>query len=222
VIAGEAQCYPATDLFHLPTVADEQIGALLSLYPADSATAQPRTVEYTIADIPWQTVNIARFQIDATHSNAYTAAGARLSAPIPDPATARFIRQAQELALFAPIRQGVTLADGMFHERFTIAPFTTLLYWITPYAPAIPPAPRWITATVEDGNIILRWEPNRAPSFYSYEVVLLREGEPDVTLSPAPLRSALWVDTAPPGGARRYAVRTISASGIPSEVTSNE
>ncbi|HEY7907733.1 MAG TPA: hypothetical protein VIC60_02620, partial [Thermomicrobiales bacterium] len=217
VVAGGDQCYPATDLFHLPTVADEQIAALFSYYPADSATAQPRSVDYTIADISWSTVNIARFQIDATHSNAYMAAGGRLSAPIPDAATARTIRQAQELSLFAPIQQGVTLVDGAFHDRFTIAPFTTLLYWITPYSPAVPPAPQWITATAAEGNGILRWEPSREPSFFSYEVVLLQDGQPDTPIAPTPLRSAMWVDTAPPPGTRRYAVRAISASGIPGE-----
>ncbi|MGI8854457.1 MAG: GH39 family glycosyl hydrolase [Thermomicrobiales bacterium] len=226
IVTGGEQCYPATDLFHLLTVADEQIGALFSLYPTESGqqaagssspTQQSRMVDYTMHDIPWQTVNIARFQIDATHSNAYTAAGARLSLPDPDPATARTIRQAQELALFAPIQQGVALADGTFRDRFAIAPFTTLLYWITPYSPTVPPAPRWFTATAEDGNAILRWEPNRDPSFFSYEVALLSDGAPPVVISPTPLRSALWVDTAPPAGPRRYAVRTISASGITGE-----
>ncbi len=151
-ITGDERCYPATDLFHLLTVADEQIGALFSVYPTDRASAQSRMVDYTMRDIPWQTVNIARFQIDATRSNAYTAAGGRLSPPAPDPTTARTIRQAQELTLFAPIRQGVALADGTFRDRFTIAPFTTLLYWITPYSPVAPPTPRRCTATVEDGN----------------------------------------------------------------------
>lgn len=221
VISGGEQCYPATDLFHLLTVADGQIGALFSLYPADIATAQLRTVDYTIADIPWQAVNVARFQIDATHGNAYTAAGARLSISTPGAATARRIRDAQELALFAPVRQGVALADGTFRDRFTIAPFTTLLYWITPFSPAVPAAPRWVTAAAEDGNIILRWEPSREPSFLSYEVALLHDGEPDVVLSPTPLRSALWVDTAPPAGPRRYAVRTISASGFASQPVMN-
>jgi hypothetical protein len=215
VTVGGEQCYPATDLFHLSTVADTQIGALFSYYPADIATAQPRSVEYTIADIPWPTVNIARFQIDATRSNAYMAASGRLSIPIPDAATAGRIRQAQELALFAPIQQGVTLDGGTFRDQFTIAPFTTLLYWITPDSPAAPPAPRWITATAEDGNVILRWEPNREPSFFSYEIARVQDGQPDTIIAPAPLRSALWVDTAPPAGPRRYAVRAISASGVP-------
>jgi hypothetical protein len=221
VLAGGEQCFPATDLFHLPTVADTQVGVLFSYYPTESATAQPRSVDYTMTDIPWPTVNIARFQIDAMYSNAYTAAGGRLSAPIPDAATARAIRQAQELTLFAPIQHGVALADGAFHDRFTIAPFTTLLYWIAPSSPAVPPAPQWITATAADGNVILRWEPSRDPVFFSYEVMLLQDGQPDTLIAPTPLRSAMWVDTAPPPGPRRYAVRAISASGIAGEVASN-
>ena len=218
VIAGSETCYPTTDLFHLLTVGDERISALFSVYSAEIATAQPRTVMYTIGDIPWQTVNIARFQIDATHSNAYTAAGGRLSPSVPDAATARTIRQAQELALFAPIRHGVTLPERAVRERFTIAPFTTVLYWITPFSLSVPTAPRWMTATAADGTVILRWEPSREPSFFSYEIVLPREGAPDVPLSPSPLRAARWVDTAPPAEARRYGVRTISASGVPSDL----
>lgn len=217
VLAGAEQCYPMTDLFHLPTVADAQIGALFSYYPVNIVAAQPRSVDYTITDIPWPTINVARFQIDATHSNAYTAAGGRLSAPIPDAATAGRVRQAQELALFAPIQRGVTPDGGAFRDQFTIAPFTTLLYWITPDSPAAPPAPRWITATAEGGNAILRWEPNREPSFFSYEVVLIEDGQPDTVIAPSPLRSALWVDTAPPAGPRRYAVRALSASGVPGQ-----
>jgi hypothetical protein len=222
VIAGSEWCYPTTDLFHLLTVGERQIGALFSVYPAEIATAQPRMVAYAISDIPWPTVNIARFQIDATHSNAYAAAGGQLSPPVPDAATARTIRQAQELALFTPIRHGVMLADGTFRDRFTIAPFTTLLYWITPFSPALPVAPRWMTATTADGTVILRWEPNRESSCFSYEIVLLREGGPDVPLAPSPLRAARWVDTAPAAGARRYAVRTVSASGVPSNFVASD
>ncbi len=214
VINGAERCYPDTDLFHLLTVGERQIGALFSVSPTDGATARPRAVAYTITDLPWRRVNVARFQIDATHANAYTAAGGRLSPTIPDAATARTIRQAQELALFAPIQQGVALADGTFRDRFDIAPFTTLLYWLTPFLPDAPTAPRWVTATEEEGNIILRWEPSREASFFSYRVSLVRDGEPDMPLSPVPLRGAAWIDTAPPAGTRRYAIRAVSASGV--------
>jgi hypothetical protein len=70
---------------------------------------------------------------------------------------------------------------------------------------------------VEDGNVILRWQPNLEPFFYSYEVYLVRNDEV-VLLSPIPLRSAMWVDTAPPRGSRAYAVRAVSASGINSDL----
>jgi hypothetical protein len=204
------------------TVGEQQISALFSVYPTDAATAQPRTVDYTITDIPWEQMNIARYQIDATHGNAYTAAGRRLSLPTPDAALAGMIRQAQELALFAPIQQRITPANGMFRDTFTIAPFTTLLYWITPFLPDIPAAPGWITATEAEGNVILGWEPNRAPSFFSYQVFLTRDGEADTLLSPSPLRAAYWIDTAPSGGIRRYTVRAVSASGTASAMVTSD
>ncbi|MCA1726039.1 MAG: hypothetical protein LC748_17680, partial [Thermomicrobia bacterium] len=216
VMSGAELLYPTTDLFHLLTVGTQQISALFSVYPTDVATGESRTVDYTVTNIPWQRVNVARFQIDATHANAYTAAGARLSPPNPDAPTAGAIRQAQELALIAPIQHGITLEGGVFRDQFAIAPFTTLLYWITPTLPDAPTAPRWVTAIAEEGNVILRWEPSREPFFFSYQVFLVREGEPDTLLSPLPLRAAYWIDTAPPAGSRRYNVRTVSASGISS------
>ena len=97
IVSGVDSCYPNTDLFHLLTADEQHISALFSLYPTDVVTAQPRPVDYSITDIPWEQVNIARFQIDATLSNSYTAAGARLSLPPADTAMARTIRQAQEL-----------------------------------------------------------------------------------------------------------------------------
>lgn len=214
VVSGDDHCYPNTDLFHLLTVGEQHISALFAVYPTDVAAAQPRTVEYTITEIPWNRVNVARFQIDATHANAYMAAGGRLYLPVPDAAMARTIRQAQELALFTPIQQGITLGDGAFHDRFTIAPFTTLLYWLTPYLPDVPAAPGWVTATVDESNVILRWEPSREAPFFSSVIYFLRDGAPDTPLSPMPLRAAYWVDTAPQAGTHRYGIRIMSASGV--------
>ena len=218
IAAGSELCYPATDLFHLLTVADEYLGALLTVYPADITGTEARTLDYAITDILWPAVNIARFQIDATHSNAYTTAGRRLAIPPPDATAARAIRQAQELTLFAPIQRNIALVDGTFRNRLTIAPFTTLLYWITPYTRTVPAAPRGVTAIAADGNVTLRWEPSREPSFFSYEVYVMNGDAPGELLSPMPLRSALWVDTTPPSS-RRYVVRTISASGIASTMS---
>ncbi len=222
VVSGASFCYPYSDLFHLLTVGEQHISALFSLYPTDNATAQPRELAYTITDIPWAQVSIARFPIDVTHSNAYTAAGRRLSPLVPDATLAGTIRQAQELALFASMQQGVTLRDSTFNDRLTIAPFTTLLYWITPFLPDPPAAPGWITATEAEGNVIVRWEPNRAPSFFSYQLFLRSEDEADTLLSPSPLRAAYWIDTAPPAGTRRYTVRTLSASGIASTMVTSD
>lgn len=222
VMQGGEMCYPATDLFHLMTIAPTHLSALFTIYPRGAASG-PRTVEYTITDIPWPVVNIARFQIDGTRSNGFAAAGARLS-PALDPARIGAIRQAQELALFAPPRHAVPITGGAFIERFTIAPFTTLLYWITPYAPDVPAAPAWLHAERDGDTVVLRWEPDRSPSFASYEVLLLDGGGPGTRLSPDPLRAALWVDTAPPRGPRTYGVRAVSASGIagPMVMTSPE
>jgi len=126
---------------------------------------------------------------------------------------------AQELAVSAPIQSGVALANGKFEESVTIDPYAITAYWITPHIPDRPADPTWIEASAEDGNVILRWRPNTEPYFYSYEVYVLVAGTPpEMPLSPMPLRSAMWVDTAPPPGTRTYAVRALSASSIRSNL----
>lgn len=60
---------------------------------------------------------------------------------------------------------------------------------------------------------LLRWTPSVDPAFYSYEVT--RDGAP---IAPEPMQTALWVGTAVSGPAR-YAVRTVTASGMRSPWT---
>jgi hypothetical protein len=129
------------------------------------------------------------------------------------------IRQAQELSVFMPIRHAVPVPDGRLVERFSMTPYTTLLYWITPFRPDVPAAPAWIRADPDGSNMVIRWEPGTEPSFYTYELFRADGDMPGTRLSPLPLRAALWVDTAPPPGPHRYSVRTISASGVASGVT---
>ena len=103
----------------------------------------------------------------------------------------------------------------------TLEPFTTLCLWITPVAATAPRTPRWIEAGAQEGNVVLRWSPNREPFFYGYEVFLLQGGTPAERLTPDPMRAALWVDTAPPPGRRVYAVRAVSASGVTSPLAAS-
>ena len=107
-------------------------------------------------------------------------------------------------------------------ELISIAPYAVVAFWITPYIPDSPADPVWIEAKPEDGNIVLRWRPNAEPFFYSYEVYLIAAGEPDRLVSPMPLRSAMWIDTAPPPGMRKYAVRAVTASGIKSNLVTSD
>jgi hypothetical protein len=79
-----------------------------------------------------------------------------------------------------------------------------------------------VTATVAEGNIILRWEPSREASFFSYQISLMHDTEPDTSLSPMPIRGAEWVDTAPQAGTYRYGVRTVSASGVVSAMIASD
>jgi hypothetical protein len=221
ITSGSAQLFPHTDLYHLATVADTHAASLLAYYP-HPGTGQPgsRTVEYVVADLPWPRVNIARFQIDRVRSNAYTAAGGSASDPFPtpDPARIEVIRQSQEVTLERPIARGVAVPAGTYAEALTLEPFTSLCLWITPVLATVPRAPIWLETTVRNGNAVLRWGPNQEPFFYSYEVFRLRDGIPQERIAPDPLRSALWIDSAPSPGRSSYGVRAVSASGVASPI----
>jgi hypothetical protein len=222
-VGGES-VFPHSELFHLITVADSHIGSVFAVHPRGSAeTPGSCSLDYTVTAIPWPRVNIARFRIDAVHSNAYSAAGGdKHRQPFPDAAEAAKIRRAQELTVAAPIERGVALRAGEFHDLATLEPYAVLAYWITPDISDPPADPVWIEATAEDGNVVLRWWANAEPFFYSYEVYAIDAGAPEQLISPLPLRSAIWVDTAPPPGRRSYAVRAVTASGIKSRLIKSD
>jgi hypothetical protein len=201
------------------------VASLLTYYPDPGTVATAsRTIAYTINDLPWPRVNVARFQIDRVRSNAYTAAGGSASNPFPapDPAQIQLIRQSQEVALERPIARDVAVPVGTYTELLTLEPFTTLCLWITPVEAIVPQAPKWLEATLRNGNAVLRWSPNQEPFFYSYEVFRLHDDVPAERISPDPLRSALWIDSAPSTGGPTYGVRAVSASGVASPIIASK
>lgn len=191
-------------LFHMVTVGAGGVAALLAHYP--DGPAETVEVEYTLRDLPWPRVNLARFGVGSVLSNGYTAAGRTLS---PARVDAARVRLAAELGAAEPLRRGVVPEGGALRLRLRLAPFETALVWVTPTRPEPPAAPAWVQAEAEGGNAVLRWTPGREADLYSYEV--RRDG---VLISPVPLRAAMWVDTAPPPGRHGYEVRAVSASGI--------
>lgn len=221
VVSGSAHLFPDTDLYHLATAGEDRIAVLLTYYP-DPALVDPapQTVAYDLRGIPWPKVNVALFRIDATLSNSHTAAGgsAAIPHPLPDPARLPAIRREQEITVARPLARGVPIDDGTYRETVALDPYATVCLWITPARDDIPAAPRWLDTTVEGGNVVLRWSPNSEPWFFSHELYLRTDGVPGERLSPDPLRAALWVDTNPPPGDRVYGVRTVSASGVASEI----
>ena len=222
-VAGAETLFPNSELFHIITAAASHVTSVFCVYPRRSAEP-PRTcvLDYALTDIPWRRVNVARFLIDATHSNAYASIPRRGgSAQSLTAAEIAMIRHAQELAVSAPIQRGVFL-DREIREAVTIAPYAVVAYWITPYIQDRPADPVWIEARVEDANVILRWRPNLEPYFYSYEVYAIAAGAPAKLVSPTPLRSAMWVDTAPLPGWRSYAVQAVTASGIRSNMVESD
>jgi hypothetical protein len=221
VVSGGDHLFPECDVYHLATSARTHVACLITWYPDPGKEGEGlRKLEYAVRDIPWERVNVARFQIDGRLSNAYPAAGgsAEHPFPVPDPADLGKIRQAQELAVLGSIWSNMPLDSGTYTEVLEIAPYTTVCLWITPYTEVVPESPEWLSITAQDGNVVLRWTPIREAGFYSYEVFLMTGDTPTERLSPEPLRSALWVDTAPPSGSRTYGIRTVTASGVMSPI----
>jgi len=225
IAAGVEHLFPATDLYHLATAADTHVGILLAHYPdPDRPHPIPRIIDYVVLNLPWPKVNVAIFRIDARTSNAHTAAGGSPANPypVPDPTDLPAIRRAQGLALARPITRGVAAPDGIYREIIELEPYATVCLWITPASDAVPTAPAWIEVVDEPAGDLVRWEPTTDPAFLTYELYSSMEDGDDATipeptnrLTPNTLRAALWVDPAAPAG-RRYAVRTVSASGIAS------
>jgi hypothetical protein len=228
-LSGSSNYYPHTDLFHAITVNDDKyITSIFAVFPRveDPSPASPWTFNYSIIDIPWPSVNVAVFEIDASNSNAFTAAGgsdSTLESQLPLTGfSVGLIRPKQELASTIVTKQ--ILADGTFRDSFTISPYAIRVYWITPYQGDEGPAPgnpTNVNAIVGGANVILTWTPvnlEAEPWFYTYIVWLLdAEGNPSKQLSPPTLRAALWVDTGPTGTVS-YGVQAKSASGVTSAI----
>jgi hypothetical protein len=216
--------HPASDLYHIAASSEDAIAVLMTVYPTSGeAGGGERTINYQLRDVPWPRANIAIFRIDAALSNAFAAAGGTMPTGIPDRNAALRIRATQELAVAAPLRAGVPVSGGALGVSFAMPDFTTVLVWVTPHLAAVPASPNWLQAEPAGGNVVLRWTPNREPWFYSYELVHRPARDTRTALiSPVPLRSALWIETAPPPGDYRYGVRAISASGMRSAVAWSE
>jgi hypothetical protein len=210
------------------------IGPLLLQWP----------LNYSIQNITWSKINWYQFQIDGAASNGYAQTGGPTAQPgdcSPSPlpqvsvalpmndASVRNIRQHQELTV---VGHATGIAPGAFNPEFTVPPYTTTVFWITEYTTTPPAMPQWaspdnvLDSTDYGTNVVLFWKPDTDPTFYSYEV--FRADPPNEVfrpdprrlfkrISPVPLRSALWVDTNPGKGKHEYYLRTLSASGIPSQ-----
>ena len=211
----------AAGLSRLATIGPDQIAVLFTFCP-DNAGGSGWDIDYTLGSIKWPRVNIVWFCIDQTHGNAFTAAGGRMPAMLSGPAAVRAVRLAAELGVAEPIRSGVALDGEMLRARLHLAPFGTTLVWITPYVTDPPAAPGRLVAEVSGSSVVLRWPAAKEPAFYSYEVVRSSGTGPSQRIAPVPLRSALWVDEGPPAGAVRYAVRTVTASGVASPAARSE
>lgn len=249
---GTPGAIPVIDTLHMITVAATHIGSVFCRYIEPTAPrggpgphVTPLSIKYSIAGITWPKVNWYQFQIDDAASNGYAQAGGPTALPdVSLPTTlADFpktsvalplrattvgnIRQHQELAV---VNHATGVSPSSFNPEFALPPNTTTVFWITEYDPTATPAqPKWATNTpyvldVTDygTNVVLFWQPETDPTFYSYQVFRVANSNPNSPaplpgsakpISPVPLRSALWVDTEVATGTYTYYLKTLNASG---------
>jgi hypothetical protein len=211
-----------TTLYGLAAVDVEQIGVLLTNYadrfpPETLGPASELICE--VANIPWERINIVCFRIDHIRTNAFSAWKAANSGGRAGKEAAGELRMKQELGVVMPMRSGLRVSDRSLTHKVQLPGFATGLVWITPFTETVPAAPSYIKASPSDGNVILRWTPDRNVHFYTYEVFRKSPGQASLEcISPVPLRSATWVDTSPRSGIHLYSVRTVTASGKRSEL----
>jgi len=244
-LSGSNNYFPHnSDLFHMITGDAKRIASVFCVYPPKPPGGPAQSswsLNYSIIGIPWPTFNWYQFQIDGTHSNSFNAAGGPAHEPVasscvpsPLPPTslaltglpAAAIRKQQELQV---VHKGVMSGTkGVFHvPNLSIPTYTTIVFWITENNPkaAKPTKPSWIgpnppTIDTTPGgakNVVLRWTPNTAPTFYTYQVA---RDEPKNIVSPEPLRSAMWIDTGVTGS-HTYWVTSVDASGNASDPSSS-
>ena len=192
----------------MTTRGEAGIAALMTLQ-----SGAARRLRWAVRDIPWTRVNLAVFRIDGQLSNAFAAAGRTMPGRI-DAAAARRLRGVADLAVQAVARA----SEAQRHLDLDLAPHTTLLVWLTPFDPMPPAAPAGLRAEPDGENTLLRWQPDRSPGFYGYELHRRAGAGPWRRIAPLPLRAAEWVDTAPPSGPLDYRLRSLSASGLRSPV----
>jgi hypothetical protein len=236
-LSGASNYYPHnSDLFHIITLAATHIGSIFCVYPPNGSSGPsqgPWTLDYSIVGIAWPTINWYQFQIDGTLSNGFNAAGGPAAEPVATSCSPEVlpqtslplslavslvtnIRQNQEFSVVAS-KVGESLTGGKFSTVVNIPAYTTTIFWLTENTTDVPDAPTWDTNpytvdTTDYGSaVVLRWQPNLDPTFYSYQVT-----RDKTVVSPNPLRSALWVDTNPGAGMHAYTIQAISASGVAS------
>jgi hypothetical protein len=210
VIAAESASgpYPATELHALVTSSEHGSSVLATWHPVGNTTERLLTTTVPLTGVPWPAINVAVWRIDATHSNAYAAAqslGTASGGAFSD-TDAVVIRGAQDLALAQPVTHGIATGAGELLVELSLAPFDTILYWITPFTAEPVSVPSRVTLRTYRHGIELSWAPVEHTQLLGYEIT--RDGE----VVAGPIRPCLWVDSIASVEAT-YAVRSVTASG---------
>lgn len=201
--------FPETDLHAISTVSARGVGLLATWHPAGDPNASRLPANFTLKNLPWPSVNVARWQIDATHSNAFSIAQA-LGKTEYSTADATVIRGNQELALLGSVQHGVETHRGAFELSLSFAPYDTVFFWLTPTSTVPIAAPASVIARELSGGIELTWHAVEHDQLLGYEIS--SNGGPIA----GPIRPCSWIDSIAAADAS-YAVRAVSASGIASE-----
>jgi hypothetical protein len=209
--------FPDTAAHAMVSVSESGIAVLTTWHPAGESAQSSFTTTISLAGIPWRTVNVVGWRIDADRSNAYAAslqlAGAS-EGRFTD-ADAVVIRRGQELTLVGPVSHSVLARDGRLSLDVALGRFDVLCYWITPTTTDPVRSPSRVFARSYKRGVEISWDPVTNDQLLGYEIA--RNGE----VIAGPIRPCSWIDSIS-SEITGYAVRAVTASGTTGRWTSAE
>jgi hypothetical protein len=201
--------FPKTELHSLCTISEHGMSLLVTWHPDADSGESEHPVGFSFTEFPWPVVTLTRWRIDESQSNAYAAAE-KLSKSEFTAADAVVIRGNQELSLEGPTQHYIETGTPALSFALVLAPFDTVMVWITPKTDDPVGAPGNVFARELNGGIELTWDAVAHQHLLGYEIA--RNGE----IVAGPIRPCSWIDSIAIANAD-YAVRALSTSGIESD-----
>lgn len=148
--------FPNTELHSLCTISERGLSLLVTWHPVGDPGKSEHLVGFSFADFPWPVVTYSRWRIDEFRSNAYATAE-KLGTSSFTPADAVVIRGNQELSLEGPTQHYIETDTPSLSFALNLAPFDTVMVWITPRTDDPIESPTNVRARELNGGTELSW-----------------------------------------------------------------